>query len=629
MVIRFLKLIDNIRSLSNIKKYENENRNITIVFLSYRKQYIDSITTLEYLKEETKKMLIESYLLSLVKHATKRSWDLNVKSCDGFNLLSLAIYFGYDEIVNYIAKLDIDVNEKVTIKSDFDLFIKIENKDSLDLVFEENCEIYPIEIAARHYNTDIIKLLLKHGAKSVDNNIYDVLSGARQENGWSTIELIGAIGDADLIKHLLDNGYKNNIDELLQPATDNLKYEACKVLLECRDTSSPLVTYLGRPIIHKKIELLKLFVEHGIILDEKECIKSNELFTNSKSYLTICIECQDKEEDQITYYEIAQYLIENGVDLNYKNPLINTLKHKWKTTDESYIRMDHKMFYLLADNGADIHYVDEDTGETILMAVCRSSYFMDSSKVQKINKDNNFNITYFMNKGAVTEDLKDIKTNIIKYLINKGIDINIKDNDNNTALMAIETARAEHVVFIIDKNGYIYFDIDDNAESKYYYTEPKNAQIAKILIENGAKLNIKNNLGYTPLMIYSSRSGKAIIKYLLEQGANINTKIEVTASSLAQNEEIKEMIDDSKNNNPQRLVKLLSNFTIDKPIKYTTHSWDFGDLKKEYGNFDGYMSAVKKQFDSMKSELEELSPNLYKKISTFLIETTPDENYSW
>jgi hypothetical protein len=84
-----------------------------------------------------------------------------------------------------------------------------------------------------------------------------------------------------------------------------------------------------------------------------------------------------------------------------------------------------------------------------------------------------------------------------------------------------------------------------------------------------------------------------------------------------------------ENNNSQKLVKLLSNFTIDKPIKYTTHAWDFGELKKEYGNFDGYMNAVKKQFESMKAELEGLSPNLYKKVYTFLVEENPSSDYTW
>lgn len=186
---------------------------------------------------------------------------------------------------------------------------------------------------------------------------------------------------------------------------------------------------------------------------------------------------------------------------------------------------------------------------------------------------------------------------------------------------------------------------DDNSERQVYNTDYTDdgrvkdsiedlevypsERILKILLENGADINSKNNLGITPLMHFALNAEDRLVKILLENGADINLKSEMTAFDLAKTDEIKALIKQSKNNSPQKLVKLLSNFTIDKPIKYTTHDWDFGELKKEYGDFDGYMNAVKKQFDTMKTELEELSPNLYKKIYTFLIEENPDENYSW
>jgi len=80
---------------------------------------------------------------------------------------------------------------------------------------------------------------------------------------------------------------------------------------------------------------------------------------------------------------------------------------------------------------------------------------------------------------------------------------------------------------------------------------------------------------------------------------------------------------------PQKLVKLLTNFTVDKPMKYTTHSWDFGDLKKEYGSFEEYLKAVKTQWNSIKDELEQLSPNLYQKVHNFLWEHDDVKALGW
>jgi len=83
-----------------------------------------------------------------------------------------------------------------------------------------------------------------------------------------------------------------------------------------------------------------------------------------------------------------------------------------------------------------------------------------------------------------------------------------------------------------------------------------------------------------------------------------------------------------KGHKPQKLIKLLSNFTLDKPLKYSTHYWDF-NLKNEYNNFDGFMEAVEINFNTIKDDLKRLSPNLYQKIYTFLFEVNPKDDYSW
>jgi len=83
------------------------------------------------------------------------------------------------------------------------------------------------------------------------------------------------------------------------------------------------------------------------------------------------------------------------------------------------------------------------------------------------------------------------------------------------------------------------------------------------------------------------------------------------------------------NHNPKALVKILTNFTKDTPIKYTTHNWDFGKIyKTEHKNFKGFMNAIQKQWYKIEKDLYELSPNLHKKIYTFLL--NKDKNVdSW
>ena len=83
----------------------------------------------------------------------------------------------------------------------------------------------------------------------------------------------------------------------------------------------------------------------------------------------------------------------------------------------------------------------------------------------------------------------------------------------------------------------------------------------------------------------------------------------------------------NKLNNPQKLVDLLKNFRKDTPIKYTTHAWDM-DFKGDYENFKGFMSKVKKQWETIEKKLEALSPELHRKIYDFLI-NNKEATQSW
>lgn len=70
---------------------------------------------------------------------------------------------------------------------------------------------------------------------------------------------------------------------------------------------------------------------------------------------------------------------------------------------------------------------------------------------------------------------------------------------------------------------------------------------------------------------------------------------------------------------PNELVKILSSFSRNNILKYTTHSWDFTDDedKKDYTTF---MKNVKMEWDILDKKLTPIAPKLSAKIYNFLLE---------
>ena len=100
----------------------------------------------------------------------------------------------------------------------------------------------------------------------------------------------------------------------------------------------------------------------------------------------------------------------------------------------------------------------------------------------------------------------------VKLLIENGANIEVKDNNGDTALIL----------------------------ASYY----RRLEIVKYLVEKGANINATNDNGWTSLM-YASKYGELeTIKYLLENGADVNIKNKNgnAALDLAKIEDIKEVL---------------------------------------------------------------------------------------
>ena len=486
------------------------------------------------------------------------------------NCLMLASYFGLDEIVEELISKGFDVNAT----NDFGM------------------NSFHWAVSGGEYYT--AKLLMKKGA--------DIYAKAEFETTWE-----------------YEHGFK---------------------------TEKTKVSSLGFAFYNYNSEIIQMLIEKGISLDN---LVVNELFIMfNKPLVNIMYDPEGSEalKDPIDIIcekndvKILKLLIKNEHEF-YKQDLMFACHH-----------LNFEIIKLLVENGVK---VDDFKKDNPLSAVCANSYKENGDKVLKIAKylvehgaDINLNSPLMATCSTGYNPLMatcssgdgSVDIDVIKFLIEHGADVNYTyqlkiasyvSSDKQTILTeAMKRENGYDLAKLLIDNGADVNNYKDKDGDTYLYLA-KDEKVLQLLIESGANINAKNNLGFTPLMKHTMDGRKELVEILLKYGADINAKSEVTAYDLAEKDEIRELIQKTKNHNPQRLVEILSNFTKDTPLKPTTHLWEDpkGELFDRYGNFDGFIRSVNEIFDEIKEELKELSPNLYEKIYTFLIEERPAKDYSW
>lgn len=487
------------------------------------------------------------------------------------------------------------------------ILFEIHNK--YERISEDNIdEIQELKDVSKHQNHEdkmhkMLYLLIEYGANP--NALVELY-------GDKKITIL-EYADKKLFKLLVKKGANTNIEYVYKSIADLPQ------------------TPLSKAIEEHDIEIVKLLIEHNVEIDfwsyyalfqefesyylwnTVDKIKYNDLNSIKKSNLTLTEKVKsfedktekikiDRKFDEL--FEILKLHIE------YKMYINCTFRHK-SIFDLAIEAADYKTIEFFLENKI-------DELEKVEM--------IDTNNLEN-NSENLYDFANSMIKHQDKRKLEDLEKNrkledelhLKKYF---------EDKKNKPSVSkALSENDIEQFKSTITKEIAEFLPITDLIKGNY------SLEFIQISIESGSDINFQDNNGKTVLILACELNKIDIVKYLLTKNIDLNiedTNLKKAIQYVKDYELIKLfLVSLKKQHQPQKLVKLLSNFTIDKPIKYTTHDWDFGELKKEYGDFDGYMNAVKKQFDTMKNELEELSPNLYKKIYNFLIEENPDENYSW
>ncbi|MBR1402754.1 MAG: ankyrin repeat domain-containing protein [Treponema sp.] len=151
---------------------------------------------------------------------------------------------------------------------------------------------------------------------------------------------------------------------------------------------------------------------------------------------------------------------------------------------------------------------------------------MTIAELLKDKKQSCSKIEQNLNEKRFFDAVKSRNRDAVRQLINKGIDVNIKDEDGWTALM-LATLHGDNdktVRLLIELGAELDVQNDDGETALMCATIVKATKSAKLLISNNANVNIKNKNGKTALMLAIEENANEIKEMLISLGAEKNSR---------------------------------------------------------------------------------------------------------
>jgi len=480
-------------------------------------------------------------------------------------------------------------------------------------VMEESKGKTALHHASKNGYTKIVKFLLENGA-DVNHN-----QGTIKE---SALHYASGNGHTEIVKWLLAKGadihYQTfgGVGVLLDAASSG-HIETVRILLangadvdEWRLGETILYDISGRG----NSEMANVLLEHGADISIQDpTTEMTALHNASRSGHTEIVKIllenganmhqQDMDgkiaihhASEYGHVETVRFLLENGVEVNCQDKdgktalMCVSKQHDGAKIGQMFgqitpfnVSSENRYIEtvnLLLKNGAEVNYEDKDGKTALIYASAYNSfdaYVLELEMSSIIYSDKTLR--------PIVAPKRQIDT--VRLLLEKGADVNHQDKEGKMALIYASSS----------------FRVKDEYKEKFENEVAvlKNNQIktVELLLKNGADVRILDN------------EGKRALKYAIENGHNEIVKL--------------------LSSNGAALVNILTNFTLDEPIKYTTHEWR-NRIDHKYPqyreDFYLFLKDVTDQVSAYKNELELLSPNLYTKIYDFIASDKTDIGWS-
>ena len=342
------------------------------------------------------------------------------------------------------------------------------------------------------------------------------LLNEKNANGLTPLNLAAYQGKADIVEVLLDMGADMNIGD--------------------NENSQPV----HNAAVAGHIPVLELLLARGVNIESKD----------DNGVTPFLFACSYRQ------LETARYLLDKGADLKATN------NNGFQALLYAVIGGNVELVQMLIDRKVDVNQKTDDQGITPLFSA--ASFGRDEIFRLLIDNGAKINIKDIHGATPLSWALNPFSIEEARLLIEKGADVKARDDFGQTPLhqvagrgtISVAQLLLDHGADInaVDINGWVpltnacwagpeivkflilngaevnppeYKDTTTNCfvaptTPLHLAARDGELEIVKILVENGARINIRNREGETPLYLAASRGRNEVTEYLLDKGAFVS-----------------------------------------------------------------------------------------------------------
>jgi len=451
--------------------------------------------------------------VNVVAFLIKKGTDINARHFFGSTALISAAINGCFEAIEVLVMNGADINAKIInpVNISYKIFegqtalmfaCSSGYRNIVDLLIEKGADINDRdergETALHHsigFKTplNIIKKLLESGA---DVDIIDT-------NGNSPLFKASQYGPAELVKILLDYGANVNLKN---------KY-GYTPLMEASEEGYA--------------EIVKLLIEKGADVNDVNAHGQNALALTHPTREGLLIKKSfDKDSpyphQKYRYREVRKILQKAGaVKITFKKSRAISEKLHDKDLFAAIEECDISRVKEFIRNGVNLNVAnDREIGDKTPLMIASERGHTELIKLllengAKINKQNKFGMSAFL--WASGEG----KYEAVRLLAKKGANINVKNDVGFNALMLSSgNGHIQIVKFLLEKES---MDINEVCEMGWtaliMASKEGKKEVASLLVQRGAKMDLKDHYGKTALMYAYENGHFEIVDFLKNEGA--------------------------------------------------------------------------------------------------------------